>query len=52
MELQGEVTLKKIAECQEQINQASAGLQANDGALQALRALEERLTMWERGGKV
>ena len=52
IKLQAETTAKKIGECHEKVNQLTSELQTNDGAMQMLRHLTERVDMFERGGHI
>ncbi len=52
LEEQAEVTHKKVAELNEQQNKTVSELQTNDGAMQMIKHISERLDMWQRGGHV
>ena len=52
LELQAKTTQEKIVELQAEQNKSVSQLQTNDGAMQMIRHLSERLDMFERGGRV
>jgi hypothetical protein len=49
---QAETTRKKLDELNQAQAQTQAEMNTNDGAMQMLRHLSNRLDMWERGGRV
>lgn len=52
LEAYAKETQDKLAELNQQQGATIAGLQTNDGAMQMLRHLNERLDMFERGGRI